>query len=186
MSRFHITQTNMSGLLVIERQAVADARGSFSRLFCSEELQEFGWQNPIAQINHTITRRRGTVRGLHFQRAPHAEIKQVTCIRGEIWDIAVDVRKNSPTFLHWHAEILTPENRRSLLIPQGFAHGFQALTKNVELIYFHSVSYRPDYESGLSARDATLAIGWPLPIVELSPRDQAYPAIDADFEGLEL
>ena len=186
MSRFHITQTNISGLQVIERQAVADARGSFSRLFCSQELQELGWSSPIAQINHTITGRRGTVRGLHFQRAPHAEIKQVTCIRGEIWDIAVDVRKNSPTFLHWHAEVLSPENRRSLLIPQGFAHGFQALTDDVELIYFHSVPYRPDYEGGLSARDATLAIGWPLPIVELSPRDQAYPPIDTGFKGLEL
>jgi dTDP-4-dehydrorhamnose 3,5-epimerase len=156
------------------------------RLYCSEELQEFGWQSPIAQINHTITRQRGTVRGLHFQRAPHAEIKQVNCIRGEIWDVAVDVRRNSPTYLHWHAEVLTPENHRSLLIPQGFAHGFQALTEDVELIYFHSAPYRPDYEAGLSARDATLAIGWPLPIVELSPRDRAYPAIDSAFEGLEL
>ena len=110
----------------------------------------------------------------------------MTCIRGEVWDVAVDVRKNSPTFLHWHAEVLTPENRSSLLIPQGFAHGFQALTDDVELIYFHSAAHTPNHEAGLDVRDVKLAISWPLPIVELSPRDQAHPAIVSGFEGVEL
>ena len=186
MSQFQVIQTSLKGLLVIERQAIADARGSFSRLFCSEELREQGWPHPIAQINHAITSRRGTVRGLHFQRPPHAEAKQVTCIRGEVWDVAVDVRRKSPTFLRWHAEKLSAENRRSLLIPRGFAHGFQALTDGVELIYLHSTAYAPDHEAGLDVRDAKLAISWPLPIVELSPRDQAHPAIDLGFEGVEL
>lgn len=186
MNRFHVTQTKLAGLFVIERRAIADTRGSFARLFCGDELRECGWSKPIAQINHTITRRRGAVRGLHFQRPPHAEIKQVTCIRGEVWDVAVDVRKNSPTFLHWHAEKLSAENHRSLLIPEGFAHGFQALSEDVELIYFHSAAHAQNYEAGLDVRDVKLAISWPLPIIELSPRDQAHPAIDTGFEGVEL
>ena len=186
MSRFRVIQTGMSGLLVIERQEVADARGSFSRLFCSEELREMGWPHSIAQINHSVTRRRGAVRGLHFQRPPHAETKQVTCMRGEVWDVAVDVRRNSPTFLRWHAEKLSPENRRSLIIPPGFAHGFQTLTDDVEVLYFHSAAYAPEHEAGLDARDAKLAIAWPLPVAELSPRDQAHPAIDRGFEGVKL
>lgn len=186
MSRFHITQTGMAGLLVIERQEISDARGSFSRLFCSEELREFGWPHPIAQINHTVTSRSGAVRGLHFQRPPHAEVKHVTCVRGEVWDVAVDVRRKSPTFLRWHAEKLSVENRRSLLIPPGFAHGFQALSDGAELIYFHSAAYAPGHEAGLDVRDVKLAISWPLPIVELSPRDQAHLAIDSGFEGVEL
>ena len=186
MSRFHVTQTKLTGLFVIERQAIADARGSFARLFCDDELRECGWFKSIAQINHTITSRRGAVRGLHFQRPPHAEIKQVTCIRGEVWDVAVDLRWNSPTFLRWHAEKLSAENRRSLIIPPGFAHGFQALSDGAELIYFHSAAYAPSHEAGLDVRDVKLAISWPLPIAELSPRDQAHPAIEPGFEGMKL
>lgn len=186
MSRFQVNQTDLAGLLVIERQAIADSRGSFSRLFCSEELREAGWMHPIAQINHTVTSRRGAVRGLHFQRPPHAELKQVTCIRGEVWDVAVDLRWNSPTFLRWHAEKLSPRNLRSLIIPPGFAHGFQALSDGAELIYFHSAAYAPGHEAGLDARDVKLAISWPLPIVDLSQRDQAHPAIDPGFEGVKL
>jgi dTDP-4-dehydrorhamnose 3,5-epimerase len=186
MKRFQVNQTDMAGLLVVERQEIADARGSFSRLFCSEELRESGWAYPIAQINHTITSRRGAVRGLHFQRPPHAEAKQVTCIRGEVWDVAVDLRWKSPTFLRWHAEKLSAENRRSLIIPPGFAHGFQALSDGVELIYFHSTAYAPGHEAGLDVRDAKLAISWPLPIADLSSRDQAHPAIEPGFEGVKL
>jgi dTDP-4-dehydrorhamnose 3,5-epimerase len=186
MSRFKISPTPLSGLQVIEREAIFDDRGSFSRLFCSRELKDFGWPLPIAQVNHTVTRRKGAVRGLHFQRPPHGETKHVTCLCGQVWDVAVDIRKDSPTLLRWHAEILTSENRRSLLVPPGFAHGFQALTEDVELLYFHSTAYSPDFESGLGAGDPTLAISWPLPIVDLSPRDQAHPAVPSDFEGIEV
>lgn len=186
MSRFQVNQTDLAGLLVIERQSIADSRGSFSRLFCSEELRGSGWTHPIAQINHTVTSRRGAVRGLHFQRPPHAEIKQVTCIRGEVWDVAVDLRWNSQTFLRWHAEKLSAGNLRSLIIPPGFAHGFQALSDGAELIYFHSAAHAPGHEAGLDVRDVKLAISWPLPIVDLSQRDQAHPAIEPGFEGVKL
>ena len=108
---------------------MGDARGFLSRLFCAEELRAAGWTGPIAQINHTHTARKGTVRGMHFQYPPHAEMKLVSCLRGEVWDVAVDIRAGSQTFLRWHAEILSADNGRALLIPQGFAHGFQALTR---------------------------------------------------------
>lgn len=110
----------------------------------------------------------------------------MTCIRGEVWDVAVDLRWNSPTFLCWHAEKLSPGNLRSLIIPPGFAHGFQALSDGAELIYFHSAAYAPGHEAGLDARDVKLAVSWPLPIVDLSQRDQAYPAIEPGFEGVKL
>lgn len=186
MSRFTVTDLPLAGLKLIERQRLGDSRGFLSRLFCAEELAAAGWIQPIAQINHSYTALRGTVRGMHFQRPPHAEMKLVSCIRGEVWDVAVDVRAGSPTFLHWHAERLSRENGRALLIPQGFAHGFQALTGDVELLYCHSAAYNLGAEAALNPRDARLAIDWPLAITELSARDAGHPLIEAGFEGVHL
>ena len=118
----------------VQRQPLQDARGLFERMFCADELAAAGWTQPIAQINHSVTRQRGSVRGLHYQRPPHAEMKLVSCLRGEVWDVAVDLRAGSPTFLQWHAEHLSPSNACALLIPPGFAHGFQALTDDAELL----------------------------------------------------
>ena len=129
MNRFRIQSTPLSGLQVITRQMLGDHRGFLSRLFCADELAQAGWTKPIAQINHTYTAKKGTVRGMHFQHPPHAEMKLVSCIRGEVWDVAVDLRANSPTFLHWHAEVLSADNHKALLIPEGFAHGFQTLSR---------------------------------------------------------
>ncbi len=186
MSRFIVTALPLAGLKRIERQRLGDSRGFLSRLFCVEELAAAGWFKPIAQINHTYTARRGTVRGLHYQRPPHAEMKLVTCIRGEVWDIAVDLQTGSPTFLHWHAEVLSAENYRAMLIPEGFAHGFQALTDDVELLYLHSAVHSPDAEAALNAQDPRLAITWPLEIAELSLRDSKHPLIASTFEGVCL
>ncbi|MFM7576864.1 MAG: dTDP-4-dehydrorhamnose 3,5-epimerase family protein, partial [Microcystaceae cyanobacterium] len=133
----------IAGLKTVTRQPIGDRRGFLARLFCAEELKEAGWHKPIAQINHTYTAQAGTVRGLHYQNPPHAEMKLVTCIQGQIWDIAVDLRANSPTFLTWQGAVLSAENHSALLIPEGCAHGFQALTDDVELIYCHSVPYNP-------------------------------------------
>jgi dTDP-4-dehydrorhamnose 3,5-epimerase len=138
MARFTVEATPLSGLKLIQRQKLEDSRGFFSRFFCAEELANAGFAQPVAQMNHTLTRRRGSVRGLHFQYPPHAEDKLVSCLHGEIFDVAIDIRRDSPTFLHWHAEKLSAENGRSLLIPKGFAHGFQALTDDAELLYVHS------------------------------------------------
>jgi dTDP-4-dehydrorhamnose 3,5-epimerase len=126
------------------------------------------------------------VRGLHYQRPPHAEAKLVSCLRGEVWDLAVDLRPTSHTYLKWHAQHLSSDNGLALLIPPGFAHGFQALTDDVELLYCHSANYIPDAEAGLHPQDPRLAIEWPLPIRELSPRDAHHAEIQSDFEGVSL
>lgn len=186
MSRFTVTDSPLSGLKLVERQRLGDARGFLSRLFCAEELAAAGWVKPIAQINHTYTATRGTVRGMHFQHPPYAEMKLVICIRGEVWDVVVDVRAGSPTFLQWHAEHLSTNNGRALLIPEGFAHGFQALTEDVELLYCHSAAYNASAEAGLNPQDARLAITWPLPITELSVRDAGHPLIETGVEGVSL
>ena len=174
------------GLKRIERRRLGDSRGFLTRLFCANELRHAGWSGLVAQINHTYTARRGTVRGLHFQHPPHAEMKLVSCIRGGVWDVAVDLRHGSPTFLRWHAERLSADNNLALLIPEGFAHGFQALSDDTELIYCHSAPYAPDAESGLNVSDPRLAIAWPLPLDGLSARDEKLPFLDDTFAGVAL
>lgn len=184
MSRFEITDTPISGLKVITRKPLGDHRGFLSRIFCSEELQQAGWTKPIAQINHTYTQKKGTVRGLHFQYPPHAEMKLVSCLQGEIFDVAVDIRSDSPTFLHWHAEVLCAENNKALLIPEGFAHGFQALTEDVVLLYCHNMPHTGEAEGGLNPQDPKIDIPWPLPITELSLRDSKHKTITHLFKGI--
>ena len=184
MTRFLVTDTPLAGLKRIQRQPLGDARGFLSRVFCAQQLAEAGWQLPIAQINHTYTAEAGTVRGLHYQQAPHAEMKLVSCLRGQVWDVALDLRAGSPTYLQWHAEMLSAENNAALLIPEGFAHGFQTLSADVEMLYLHSAVYAPDAECGLQAQDPRLGIGWPLPVRGLSPRDAGHPMIDQQFEGV--
>lgn len=184
MGRFTVTDLPLTGLKLVERQRLGDERGFLSRVFCAEELSAAGWAKPIAQINHTRTARCGTVRGMHFQYPPNAEMKLVSCIRGEIWDVAVDLRRGSATFLHWHAERLSADNCRALLIPEGFAHGFQSLTDDVEMLYCHSTAYVAATEAGLNPKDALLAIPWPLPITELSTRDAQHPMLNMGFSGV--
>ena len=186
MSGLLVTNLPLDGLRLVERRPVGDHRGFFARLFCAETLAATGWTKPIAQINHTHTAKQGTVRGLHFQYPPHAEMKLVSCIHGEIWDVAVDIRAGSPTFLHWHAVHLSRDNGRALLIPEGFAHGFQALTEDVEIVYCHSRAYSPESEGGLRPADPRLAIPWPQPVTELSLRDGAHSLITADFKGVSV
>ncbi len=186
ISSFLLQATPIAGLSVIHRQTKGDRRGYLERLYCLEELAAITEGKPFVQINHTLTFNPGVVRGLHFQRPPHAEVKLVTCLRGEVFDVAVDLRTDSPTFLHWHAEILTADNHKSLAIPEGFAHGFQTLTDNCEMLYFHSAAYHPEAEDALNACDPALAIRWPLAISELSPRDAAHPLLNPDFKGVTL
>ena len=186
MSRFTVTDLPLAGLKRIERQRLGDSRGFLSRLFCAQELAVAGWQKPIAQINHTHTAKCGTVRGMHYQQPPHAEMKLVTCIQGEVWDVAVDLRAGSPTFLQWHAELLSADNQRAMLIPEGFAHGFQTLSDHVALLYSHTAPHNSAAEAALNAQDPRLAIQWPINITELSARDTNHPLIDAQFIGVSL
>jgi dTDP-4-dehydrorhamnose 3,5-epimerase len=179
-----LAPTPLAGLVVIERQRRQDNRGYFSRFFCAEELALAGLETAIAQINHTFTSRRGSVRGLHFQYAPHGENKIVSCLRGEIFDVAVDLRRDSATFRKWYGEFLSADNRKSLCIPPGFAHGFQTLSDNCELIYLHSTPYVARSEGALNVNDPMLGIQWPLPFTDISERDESHAVIEADFTGI--
>jgi dTDP-4-dehydrorhamnose 3,5-epimerase len=186
LNRFVVTDLTLVGLKLVERQCLGDARGFLSRLFCAEELGAAGWNQPVVQINHTYTARCGTVRGMHFQFPPHVEMKLVSCIHGEVWDVAVDMRTGSKTFLRWHAERLSAANGRAMLIPEGFAHGFQALSDDVELLYCHSAAYNAEAEAGLNPTDPKLAIAWPLQIAEVSARDAQHPMLNEQFAGVAL
>jgi dTDP-4-dehydrorhamnose 3,5-epimerase len=186
MSRIAISELPLAGLRRVQRQRLGDARGYLARLFCAGELASAGWLRPVAQVNHSHTAQHGTVRGLHFQVPPHAEMKLVSCIRGRIFDVAVDLRSGSPTFARWHGEVLDAEAGDAMLLPEGFAHGFQALTDAVELVYCHSQAYNGAAEGGFNPLDERLGIAWPLPISEISERDRELPRLSSEFKGLEL
>jgi len=187
MSRsLHVLDTPLPGLKLIQRNRIGDHRGYLERLYCIGELKPLMLDRNIVQINHSMTALRGTVRGMHFQYPPHAETKIVTCLSGAVFDVAVDLRQGSPTFLRWHAEILSDANHRTLLIPEGFAHGFQALKDGCELLYFHTAAYNPDAEGGLNSQDPKLDIRWPEPIVDVSSRDAGHPRLTGNFAGVAV
>lgn len=186
MSQLVLHDTPIGGLQVIERCLITDSRGYFERLFCQDTLGFLLKDKSIRQINHTLTKNGGAVRGLHFQHMPHAEIKIVTCLKGKVWDVAVDLRKGSPTFLHYHAVLLSQENQQSYLIPEGFAHGFQALSNDCEMLYLHTADYSEIFQYSLNAVDPRLAIAWPRLITERSERDLNHPMVTDDFQGVDL
>ena len=184
MNRLAITDLPLAGLKRVERRRLSDARGFLSRLFCADELGAAGWNEPVAQINHSCTAERGTVRGMHFQRPPDADMKLVSCLRGEVWDVAVDIRAGSETFLRWHAERLSAESGSALLIPCGFAHGFQSLCDGAELLYCHSAAYNAAAEGTINPLDPRLAIAWPLTVANMSSRDSGQAMLSAAFTGV--
>lgn len=141
-----VLDTPIPDLMVVETTPHVDARGAFARLYCEQELAELIGARRIVQINHSRTAAVGAIRGMHFQHPPHAEMKLVRCLKGCVWDVAVDLRRNSPTFLRWHAEELTPANARMMVIPEGFAHGFQVMEAESELLYLHTALYTPGAE----------------------------------------
>jgi len=171
--------TPLAGAYVVELERLQDERGFFARSFCQEEFRRHGLKPAIAQCNVSWNRRRGTLRGLHFQAAPHEEAKVVRCTRGAIWDVIVDLRKGSATARRWHAVELTADNRRALYIPAGFAHGFQTLAEDSEVLYQMSEFYHPESARGVRWDDPTLAIPWPLKDPVMSPRDREFPVLDA-------
>lgn len=186
MSRFLFHETPIKGLRVIESVPVGDSRGFLERLFCHETLAQSTQGKAIRQINRTLTQKKGTLRGLHFQYPPHAEIKIVTCLKGKVWDVAIDIRQDSPTFLQHSAVLLSADNHYSYLIPEGFAHGFQTLTPDCEMLYCHTNDYNAGAEGALNALDPRLAITWPEPISNRSERDAQHPMLKDDFCGVVL
>jgi dTDP-4-dehydrorhamnose 3,5-epimerase len=179
-----ICATPLAGLYEIRTTPVGDARGRFTRLFCEQELSSIRPGLHFTQINLSETHARGTLRGLHYQTPPAAEAKLIRCLHGSVFDVAVDLRKGSPTFLHWHAFELTADNDRAVFIPEGFAHGFQTLTDEAHLLYMHTMPWTPACEAGLRYDDPRLAIEWPLEVVTLSERDTSYTLLDDAFVGV--
>ncbi|MEL0622543.1 dTDP-4-dehydrorhamnose 3,5-epimerase family protein [Marinomonas arenicola] len=177
--------TNFDGLFLIEPTVFSDGRGEFYRVYCDQKNSEFS-DFSVKQINHSITKEKGTVRGFHFQYEPNAEAKIVKCIRGSVYDVVVDIRKGSPTFLSSYTVELSAKKRNMLLIPKGFAHAFQALENDSELLYLHSEFYTPANEGGLNHKDPLLDIIWPLGIKNISERDGLHKFLNIDFEGIEI
>lgn len=179
-----IENVGIDGVKVITPQPFCDERGEFSRIFCKRELSEIKDNLIIEQINHSFTKRKGTIRGLHFQYPPHSEIKIVRCTKGKIFDVAVDLRKGSKTFLKYHSEVLSAKNQKMLVIPEGFAHGFQTLENDSEIIYFNTKSYFKEAEGALRFDDPKVNIQWPTKITILSQKDASNPYIEESFDGI--
>ncbi len=170
--------TPLSGAYIIEAEPVEDERGFFARLWCAEEARRLGLVPEVAQCSLSHNRLRGTLRGVHFQAPPHTEIKVVRCVRGALFDVLVDLRRDSPTFGRWFATELTTENLKAMYIPAGLAHGFQTLEDDTELLYQISTAYRAEARHGVRWDDPSLNISWPLPPVAVSERDASWPGLD--------
>lgn len=178
------TETSLKGSYIIDLEPLADERGWFARTYCKNEFNAIGHTKEWVQLNHSFTRQKGTIRGMHYQLPPFSEIKLVRCIAGAVYDVIIDVRKGSPTFLNYFGAELSATNKKMIYIPEGFAHGFQALTDDCELIYHHSQFYAPGVETGIKYDEPTINIEWPLPVQIISARDNSHPLIDVNFKGL--
>jgi dTDP-4-dehydrorhamnose 3,5-epimerase len=179
-----IIGTPIDGVEIIETTPLSDQRGSFARWFCAKELAPVLNGRSIVQINHSRTAKKGSIRGMHYQKPPHGEMKFVRCIRGKVWDVALDLREGSPSFLQWQAVELTPENGLLLAIPERCAHGFQVIEPDSELLYLHTAYYEPSAEGGVHFADPLTMIQWPLPPADVSERDSSHPPLTHSFRGI--
>ena len=169
---------------MIDLEPFNDERGWFARFYCKDEFEQIGHDKEWVQLNHSVTYEKGALRGMHFQKAPYKEIKMVRCIAGAVYDVIIDLRKDSETFLKWFGTELSAENKKMLYIPEGFAHGFQCLSFDCQLIYFHSEFYKPGVEGGIRYNDSLVGIEWPLDVTTISERDQSHPYLDENFKGI--
>ena len=181
-----VLHTPLAGVMVIETTVVQDHRGEFARLYCEREMESCVGGRRIVQANRSVTHARGTVRGLHYQRPPFAETKFIRCLRGRIWDVAVDLRAGSSTFRRWFAQELSAETALMLVVPEGCAHGFQVLEDGSELLYLHTAFYEKSAEGGIAPEDPALGIAWPLPVSGLSERDRSFAPLTTDFHGVSI
>ena len=180
----NVQMSPLKGMFEVRGTWTGDARGRFTRLFCEQDFSAIRAGLHFTQINLSETSQRGCIRGMHFQKPPAAEAKFIRCLRGSVFDVAVDLRADSATFLQWHAIELNEDNDRAVFIPEGFAHGFQALTDAVQLLYLHTAPWTPSCEAGVRYDDPRLAIDWPLPVTGISDKDRAHPLIDDHFRGM--
>lgn len=177
-------ETILKGAFIIIPDCIEDERGFFARIFCRHEFEEHGLNPDLSQCNISFNKQRGTLRGMHYQIAPYAEVKLVRCTAGAIFDVIIDLRPDSPTFKQWFTQELTHENRLQIYIPEGFAHGFQTLADNSEVFYQHSVFHSPDHERGLRFDDPSFKIKWPLDVSSISERDLSHAPVDVNFRGI--
>ena len=177
-------ETNLKGAFVVEPSPLKDERGMFTRIFCKKEFAAIDHVKEFVQVNHSVNAKRGTIRGLHFQRNPHAEIKLIQCLAGSVFDVMVDLRINSPTYLKWFGTTISKENKKMMYIPEGFAHGFQTLEDNSELLYHHTGYYTPSSEGGVNPMDRSIGIVWPLESSICSDKDKNLPFINEKFTGI--
>ena len=168
-------ETPLNGCYVIRTTPFIDHRGAFARFFCEKELKQVIEDRKIVNVNYSRTTKGGSIRGMHFQRAPDAEMKFIRCIKGSVFDVAVDLRRESPTYLQWYGVELSAENMDLFVVPEGFAHGFQALEDDVEIMYLVTAFYSPHCEGGLNHADPQVGIRWPLPITDVSEKDRHHP-----------
>jgi dTDP-4-dehydrorhamnose 3,5-epimerase len=178
------TPTKLQGSYVIDLTPFSDSRGWFARTYCKNEFKQIGHDKEWVQLNHSVTYAKAALRGMHYQIAPYREIKMVRCIAGAVQDVIIDLRKDSATFLQWVAVELSALNKKMLYIPEGFAHGFQTLTENCELIYHHTEFYTPGAEGGILYNDPVIGIDWPLTATDMSERDKNHSLIDKNFKGI--
>ena len=174
----------LDGVYTVDLEPFRDGRGWFARTYSKDDFRQIGHTGEWMQLNHSYTRTKGTVRGMHYQVPPVSEIKLVRCIAGSVLDVVIDLRKDSPTFLKWVSVELSQSNQTMIYIPAGFAHGFQSLSDDVELLYHHSENYSPAAERGLRFDDPMINISWPLPVTLISERDQTHPFLKSDFQGI--
>jgi dTDP-4-dehydrorhamnose 3,5-epimerase len=168
-------ETKLQGAYLIELNKITDDRGFFARSFCQDEFRKYALNSNILQCNISFNKKKGTVRGMHFQKAPKAEAKLVRCSKGGIYDVIIDLRSNSNTYCQWISVELTADNGKMLYIPEDFAHGFQTLEDNTEVFYQMSESYFPEYSTGVRWNDPLFNIKFPLEITSISDKDQTYP-----------
>lgn len=172
------TKTRLADAVLIELDRFADERGYFARVMCAREFAEAGLADTFVQANHSYNARAGTLRGMHYQKEPHGEVKLVRCVRGAIHDVIVDLRRESPTFGQWQGFDLTAENGCMLYVPEGFAHGFQTLEDDTDVTYQVSEFYTPGAEAGVRYDDPAFGISWPRAVTVISEKDAGWPAID--------
>ncbi|AJD05241.1 dTDP-4-dehydrorhamnose 3,5-epimerase [Campylobacter lari] len=186
MSRFNFIKTHIEGVFIIEPKPIYDERGYFERYFCAKDFEEINLFKPIVQINHSKSTEQNTIRGIHYQTFPYCETKIVRCIKGSIFDVAVDLRENSPTFLQYVGIELNENNNRYLVIPEGCGHGFQTLKNDVEMLYLVTNFFNLEADSGFNPLDPKINIKWPLDIGMMSEKDKNAPFISEDFKGIKI
>ncbi len=178
--------SNIEGLYTIQVKKLEDERGLFARTFCKNEFKQIGFNEEFVQFNHSYNKKKGTLRGMHFQYPPYAEAKLIRCVQGAVFDVALDLRTGSPTFLKYFSVELSAENMASILIPKGFAHGFQTLEDDTVLIYHHTQYYTLGSDAGLRFDDPALGIQWKTPVITVSEKDKSYKLIDNNFKGMAI